>query len=32
MNDVPRRKLCEIIAQYGVSLYDDPIRCEGLVK
>lgn len=32
MNNVPRRKLCEIIAQYGVSLYDDPIRCEGLLS
>ncbi|MGD0917815.1 MAG: hypothetical protein ABSB22_15285 [Thermodesulfobacteriota bacterium] len=32
MNNIPRRKLCEIIAQYGVSLYDDPLRCEGLLS
>ncbi len=32
MNDLPRRKLCEIIAQDGLSLCDNPRRCEGLLR
>lgn len=32
MRQFPRRKLCEIIAQYGVSVSNDPIRCEGLLS
>lgn len=32
MNNIPRRKLCEIINRYGTSLCYDPIRCEGLLR
>lgn len=32
MNNLPRQKLCEIIAQYGRSLCDNPQRCEGLLR
>jgi len=32
VNDVPRQKLCEIIARYGCSVCDDPRRCEGLLR
>jgi hypothetical protein len=32
MNDVPRQKLCELIATYGRSLCDDSRRCEGLLR
>lgn len=32
MKNFPRRKLCEMITQYGVSLCDDPVRCEGLLR
>jgi hypothetical protein len=32
MNDLPRQKLKEIIIQYGRSLYDEPQRCEGLLR
>ena len=32
MNDLPRQKLCEIITQYGQSVYDNPQRCEGLLR
>ncbi len=32
MNDIPRQKLCEIIAQYGHSLGDDPRRTEALLR
>jgi parallel beta-helix repeat protein len=32
MNDLPRQKLCEIIATYGRSICDDPRRCEGLLR
>jgi formylglycine-generating enzyme required for sulfatase activity len=32
MNDIPRQKLRELIARYGRSLCDDPLRCEGLLK
>lgn len=32
MDDVPRQKLCELIATYGRSLCDDPRRCEGLLR
>ena len=32
MNDVPRRKLCEIIKGYGVSVCFDSTRCEGLLR
>ena len=31
MNDLPRQKLCEIIAQHGRSLCHDPQRCKGLL-
>ncbi len=32
MNEFPRQKLCELIAQYGHSLCDDPRRCEALLR
>ena len=32
MNDIPRQKLCEIIAQYGPALADDPRRTEALLR
>jgi formylglycine-generating enzyme required for sulfatase activity len=32
MNDPPRQKLCELIAEYGRSLCDDPRRCEALLR
>ncbi len=32
MNDLPRQKLLELIAQYGNSLCDDPRRCGALLK
>ena len=32
MNDLPRQRLCEIIAQYGHSLCDEPRRCEGFLR
>jgi len=32
MNDLPRQTLCEIIAQYGHSLSDDPRRTEALLR
>jgi len=32
VNDIPRQKLCEIIAQYGPSLGDDPRRTEALLR
>ena len=32
MNDFPRQKLRELVARYGRSLCDDPLRCEGLLR
>ena len=32
MKNFPRRKLCELITQYGIELCDDPVRCEGLLR
>lgn len=32
MNYLPRQQLCKLIATYGRSLYDDPRRCEALLK
>lgn len=32
MNELPRQKLCEIIIQYGQDVYDNPQRCEGLLR
>lgn len=32
MNDLPRQKLLELVAQYGHSLCDDPRRCGALLK
>lgn len=32
MNDLPRQKLSELIAQYGRALCDDPRRCEALLQ
>jgi hypothetical protein len=32
MNDLPRKTLCKIIAQYGISVSRDPQRCEGLLR
>lgn len=32
MHDLPRQKLCELIASHGRSLCDDPRRCEGLLR
>src|SRR5438552_18751627 len=32
MNELPRQKLCDLIAKYGESLCDEPQRCEGLLR
>jgi TPR repeat protein len=32
MNEVPRQKLCEIIATYGRSVCEDQLRCRGLLN
>ena len=32
MNDLPRQKLCEIVARHGRSIADQPRRCEGLLR
>ncbi len=32
MNDVPRQKLCDIVARHGRSVIEDPRRCEGLLR
>lgn len=32
MNDLPRQKLCDLIAQHGPALADDPRRCNALLK
>ncbi len=32
MNDLPRRKLVEIVAKHGVSIVENPRRCEGLLR
>jgi hypothetical protein len=32
MNDLPRRKLVEIVAKYGASVVENPRRCEGLLR
>jgi hypothetical protein len=32
MSDIPRAKLAELIAAFGVSLVDDPRRCEALLR
>jgi hypothetical protein len=32
MDNLPRQKLCELLATYGRSLCDDPRRCEGLLR
>jgi len=32
MDNLPRQKLCEMIATYGRSLVDDPRRCEALLR
>jgi hypothetical protein len=32
MNNLPRQTLCELIAKYGSSLCDEPLRCEGLLR
>src|SRR5438128_2581542 len=32
MNELPRQKLCELIAKYGESLCDESLRCEGLLR
>jgi len=32
ISDIPRQKLCELIARFGQSLCDDPRRCEGLLR
>src|SRR5438132_9249803 len=32
MNELPRQKLCELIAKYGESLCDEPGRCEALLR
>jgi hypothetical protein len=31
VNNLPRQKLCEIITQYGRSVYEDPQQCKGLL-
>src|SRR5438132_7051420 len=32
MNEIPRQKLYELIAKYGESLCDQPLRLEGLLR
>ena len=32
MNDTPRQKLVEIVARHGVSVIENPRRCEGLLR
>lgn len=32
MNELPRQKLCELIAQYGQALCEDTKRCNALLK
>jgi hypothetical protein len=32
MNDLPRQKLGEIVAKYGISIVENPRRCEGLLR
>ena len=32
MNDLPRQKLCELIAQHGPTLCEDSRRCNTLLK
>jgi hypothetical protein len=32
MNELPRQKLCELIAEHGASLCDEPLRCEELLR
>ena len=32
MNNLPRQKLCELIARFGTSLCDEPGRCEGYLR
>jgi hypothetical protein len=32
MNDLPRQKLCELIAQHGPQLCDDRKRCRNLLR
>lgn len=32
MNDLPRRKLGEIVEKYGASVVENPRRCEGLLR
>jgi len=32
MNDLPRQKLVEIVAKHGVSIVENPRRCEGLLR
>src|SRR5438128_9589840 len=32
MNELPRQKLCELIAKYGESICDEPGRVEGLLR
>jgi hypothetical protein len=32
MNEIPRQKLCELVAHYGEAVSDDPRRCEALLR
>ncbi|MBA4123686.1 MAG: right-handed parallel beta-helix repeat-containing protein [Acidobacteria bacterium] len=32
MNNLPRQKLVEIVAKHGVSVVENPRRCEGLLR
>lgn len=32
MNDLPRRKLVEIVAKHGTRIVENPRRCEGLLR
>ncbi|NEP61840.1 MAG: hypothetical protein F6K31_33625 [Symploca sp. SIO2G7] len=32
MNNLPRQKLGELIEKYGSSLYEEPKRCEGMLR
>ena len=32
MNELPRRKLCELVAAQGRSVWEDPRRCRALLE
>ena len=32
ISEIPRQKLCEIVAKYGRSISDEPRKCEGILR